>query len=550
MPQHAAGVQATQLDLLASPILKPIVPSTDKKSDLLRLAFLALLTVASGAAAGVFETLHLHSLLPWVCVSAVAVGSTFARPRGVDLFEPFTFLSWTHYAPVFVVGAFLLAVGVVGYPFPGLVRDPMAACALSLVYVVAGYLALGLGCRSRAAASLGGRLAPAAPAADRTIPFAAILLVSALGLAASYGAFRSGIIGYAIPRASGPFDAATSYAATLLSLGHFLFWFRWFDSRQKRLPRAALVVPILIVGASMVVWGNRGILLSCFLVAAFAFRLTRERLTVPQNAAVVALAFVALFLGMAYGSLFRRLKGGETGARKASPPPASTAPESRPPSPAPAPPSQPSLDRQLSVAAETVATFAQQPQPGRVRALLLGVGQRLNLLSDVSVTIARYRALKPLEASHGISGIWTMTWTGFVPRAIWPGKPRVSDARAYADLYFGWGGNSYATSPPADLIRNFGPFAMPAGMALLGLVLGILRAALAAGGQAPDGERAALFAMLVLSLNLEGSYGLLLPTMLRVALVTVMGLGVVRLWRLPGVVTALRRRPGLPEPRL
>jgi hypothetical protein len=302
----------------------------------------------------------------------------------------------------------------------------------------------------------------------------------------------------------------------------------------------------------MVIWGNRGVLLSCFLVAAFAFRHTRERLTLAQNAGVVALAFVALFVGMAYGSLFRRLKGGETNARVATTTPAPPAPAAKPVAPAPTvpptpppPPTpqpvQPSLDRQVSAAAETVVTFTREPRPGRVRALLLGVGQRLNLLSDVSVTIARYRALKPLEASHGISGIWTMTWTGFVPRAIWPSKPRVSDARAYADLYFGWDGNSYATTPTADLIRNFGPFAMPAGMALLGLVLGSLRAALGAGGQAADGERAALYTMLVLSLNLEGSYGMLLPTMLRVALVTLVGLGIVRLWRLAEFVAARRR---------
>ena len=545
------------------------------------LLLLALLTLGAGFAEPWVQALQPRNLVPWVGLSALAVAATFCRPREVDLFEPFTFLSWTHYAPAYVVGAFLLAIGVVDYPYPGLIPDPVGVCALALVYLVLGYLALGLGCRSRAAATLGGRLASflPAPPQDRTIPLPAILLLVAIGLAAGYGAFRSGIIGYAVPRAPGPFDAAASYAVTFMTLGHFLFWFRWFDPRQKRLPRVTLAVPIFIVGSSIVMWGNRGMLLACFLVAAFAFRQARGRLSLAQGSAVVALAFVALSIGMVYGSLFRRLKGGETGARAASAAPAVTPPVMVPevearltpslrgdltatsesaesPAPAvssaavdpsatahlsPSPglrPERPSMERQFNVATATIATLVQKPRSAGFGAILASAGQRLNLLSDVSVTIARYRALRPLEASHGIVDIWTQTWTGFVPRAIWPTKPRVGDPRAYGALYFSNDGNSFAISPPADLIRNGGPLVMPVGMALLGLVLGILHAALTTDGPAAAGGRAALCAMIVLSLNLEGPYGLLLPTMLRVGFVSLVGLGLLCLWRLP----ALRRR--------
>ena len=198
------------------------------------LLWLGALTIGAGVAAPVVGAVHPQTLVPWVAVSTAAIAWTFRRPRRVDLFDPVVFLSWTHYAPAYIVGAFLLAVGIVPYPYAGLIPDPMAVCALALLYTVIGYLALRLGCRWQGAGVLGARLARLLPAppADRTIPLAAILLLVAMGAVANYEAFRVGIIGFAIARPPGPLDAAASYAGALMSLGHFLFWFRWFDRRR------------------------------------------------------------------------------------------------------------------------------------------------------------------------------------------------------------------------------------------------------------------------------------------------------------------------------
>ncbi len=554
-------------------------------SDRVALSGLAVLTLAAATATWWVAALQPRTLLPWVGLFALTLAWNFRRSRAVDLFEPFTFLGWMHYAPAFVVGSFLLAAGIVGYPYAAIVADPVTACALALVYIALAYLALGIGCRWRGSRALGQRLEKALPElpADETLPLAPIFLLVALGLAANFGAFRSGIIGFAIARPAGPLDAAVSYAGVFLSLGHFLFWFRWFDAAQRRPSRWTLAMPLGVVAASMVIWGNRGALLACYLVAALAFRWARGPLNRKQGSVVVALAFLALFVGMIFGSLLRQLKGGETGspaaaaaaaaavlaevprveapaestppadfaqpATKSAPPPSYSSPPVEPVPPATpvstAPDStaaaaedaaaqsaRPSLKRQFAAAAATAGTLVRHPGAARLNTILVAAGQRLNLLSDVSVTIARYPALRELEAGYGIADLWTMTWTGFVPRALWPGKPRVSDARAYAALYFGWDGNSYATTPPADLIRNVGPLFMPLGMALFGIVLGGLRAGLTAPGGAANGERAALFSILLLSVNLEGSYGLLLPTLLRVGFVAILGLGIVRLWRL------------------
>jgi len=516
---------------------------------------LVLLTLASGTATQVVASVHPQTLVPWVGAFALVVAWTFRRPRTVHLFEPFTFVSWVHYAPTFVVGGALLATGVVGYPYAAIVADPVAACALALFYIGLGYLALRLGSQWRGARALGTRLARLLPAPpeDRTVPLLAIVALIAIGMAANYGAFRAGIIGFAVPRPPGPLDAAVSYAGLLMALGHFLFWFRWFAPDQQRPSRVALVLPLLVVVASMVIVGNRGALLMSYLHAALAFRFARGRLTLVQGIVAVALAFVALGIGMTYGSLFRQLRGGESGsaaaavrdaaaaAKKptATPPAAATPPPAMPPAavtpaapPAtrPAAPPPPSLERHLEVAAQAATTLFRDPTATPVRRLLDLAGQRLNILSDASVTIARYPTLRALEPQYGIANMWTMTWTGFVPRVLWPGKPKVSDARAYSALYFHYNGNSYATTPPVDLIRNVGPFGMPLGMALFGVVLGTLGAALLTSTSAAVGERAALFSMILVSINLEGSFGLLLPTMFRVAVVVVLGLALVRVF--------------------
>ncbi len=407
---------------------------------------LAVLTLGAVLSRPLVEAVDPQTLLPWVAVPALAIAWTFRRPAAVDLFDPFVFLSWTHYAPMYVVGAFLLAAGVVGYPYDALIADPVAACALALLYTVIGYLALGLGCRWRGTRALGAhvvRLLPPAPAG--TIPLGAILVLGALGGLATYAAFRAGIVGFAVARTPGPFDAAATYTGVLLSLGHFLFWFRWFDRQQARPSRVALAIPLLLVLFAMTIAGNRGSVLASYLVAALAFGFAKGRLTLRQGTAVVALAFVALGLGMAYGTVFRTLKGGETGAE-------TTGAVSRP-----------SLRRQVAVASATARTLTTGGWSGRVTGILGAAGRRLNIVSDASVAVARAPELRPLEPEYGVADLWTMTWTGLVPRMLWPGKPMVGNARAYSALYFGDGSNSYAWTPPTDFSGTAGRSRSPSG---------------------------------------------------------------------------------------
>ena len=81
------------------------------------------------------------------------------------------------------------------------------------------------------------------------------------------------------------------------------------------------------------------------------------------------------------------------------------------------------------------------------------------------MVVANYEQLAPYEASYGLeNNILNDLYTSFIPRFIWNEKPPTSDARAYSDLYFNFGENSFAISPFGDLIRNFGPIGIPLGI--------------------------------------------------------------------------------------
>ena len=152
----------------------------------------------------------------------------------------------------------------------------------------------------------------------------------------------------------------------------------------------------------------------------------------------------------------------------------------------------------------------------------------------MAVVVANYRRLRAEEERHGIAdNIWRETWTALVPRALWPGKPIVSDARTYSLVYFGAGNTSYALTPMADLLRNFGPLGVVLGMALLGCGL---RAwfRLLVEDQPLRVPRTALYLPVLMSISYEGFFGPLLPGAMRIAAVTVAGLALVHamvVWR-------------------
>jgi len=136
--------------------------------------------------------------------------------------------------------------------------------------------------------------------------------------------------------------------------------------------------------------------------------------------------------------------------------------------------------------------------------------------------VANSETMKQARAEYGIPTIWTMIWTGFIPRAIWPNKPAVSGARGIGLLYFRYGESSPAITPMIDLLLNYGRFSIPIGMALLGMLLGFSYSALIET-EIVSAWRIAGYYMLLSCINYEGFFGSILPLLIRAFFVFIIG---------------------------
>ena len=157
------------------------------------------------------------------------------------------------------------------------------------------------------------------------------------------------------------------------------------------------------------------------------------------------------------------------------------------------------------------------------------LADRIENLSSVAVVVANYERLAPYEASYGLeNNIVNDTLTSFVPRFLWNEKPPTSDARAYSALYFSFGDNSFAISPFADLLRNFGPWGVPLGMLVLGIYLRLIYALLVETANPSMWKKVAYFPLLTL-VSYEAFYATIFPSIIRTVVVLVVSFLLVNL---------------------
>jgi hypothetical protein len=152
---------------------------------------------------------------------------------------------------------------------------------------------------------------------------------------------------------------------------------------------------------------------------------------------------------------------------------------------------------------------------------------RIETFSSFAVIVSNYQSLNFIEKQLGMAGnIWTHTWTAFIPRFIWPEKPLISDARTIAEIYFRFPKNSFAMTFFGDLLRNYGPFGIPIGMALLGIFLRLLYTVGVEEGHTSAWRSAAYF-MLLSAVQYESLYSSILPLWIRLLFVLFLGGAVV-----------------------
>jgi hypothetical protein len=207
-----------------------------------------------------------------------------------------------------------------------------------------------------------------------------------------------------------------------------------------------------------------------------------------------SLVVASIVLGVVYGTAFRNIKGSEAKIEVAD---------------------------YFGLVGDTVDYLANEDPAVLARNSAQALVERIENLTSFAVVVSNYEKLEPYEESYGIhNNIVNDALTSFVPKFLWPDKPPTSDTRAYSNLYFNFGDNSFAITPFGDLLRNFGPMGIPLGMFFVGIYLRIIYTALIATKSPALWKKAAYFPLLAV-VSYEAFYATILPGAIRTIFVLV-----------------------------
>lgn len=442
-------------------------------------------------------------LVPWLVALTVvlATPSLILYHRGkFTFYNPIVLATWSYFFPAFVAGGAMLVLGWSQPSFLSFIQDPSYNLPYTIGLIALGFVGLSLGFFIPAAARLGKLIAQHLPHRDHepsvlVIPGLCLLF---LGIGNSIAALILGIIGFQKSVSIDAFDGVIFLSTLFWMQGTFLLWFIIF--RQKRITLATIAVGVLLLVVSLakaLLAGNRGALLGLFMTTALAFLLAGRRLSFKQSIGAGAILSGCLLAGMIYGTTFRNIKGSEEAVR---------------------------IDQYTENIFDTFDQVGRTDPASTIEFGLASLAERLDTLSSVAVVVSNYEQLLPYEESYGLdNNIWKDMTTFFIPRIIWPGKPVASEPRKYADLYFNYSDNSFAITPIADLLRNFGVPGVFLGMLVLGVLLRIIYRSLVED-QPLLVWRCTLYFMLLLSVSYEGFFGTLIPYLVKVGITAVLGL--------------------------
>ncbi len=403
---------------------------------------------------GFAGTLSDYYLLPWALLSSVVVlsPSLYLYFKGkFDPFHPLVFAAWSYIFPAFCIGGVIVAFHLVDPYFLVFIDDPQYNLPLSLVYISVGFIGLTAGYAVPIGRFIAERLEVRLPnwQWQPSRVWAAGLLLLLAGIGVNLIGFVQGLIGYQRVTDYGTYDALIYFLLVLLSEGSMLLWLAIFSTRRKTgVYYIVLVVLILFIPFRAALLGSRsGLVLSMFPIA-MAFKYSGRKLGLRNSFIFGTLIVLAVCIGIIYGTSFRNIKGSESRVEAGD---------------------------YVGQIGATIDYLATQDPAILLRDSAQAMADRVENLSSVAVVVANYERLAPYEASYGLeNNIINDTLTSFVPRFLWADKPPTSDARAYSTLYFNYSDNSFAISPFADLLRNFGPIGIPIGMFLLGIYLRII----------------------------------------------------------------------------
>jgi hypothetical protein len=274
-----------------------------------------------------------------------------------------------------------------------------------------------------------------------------------------------------------------------------------FRTRHLTFNHYLIIGLLLLISLSKsALQGNRGSLIQVFILIAFAFVLSQRTIKFQHKMLGGILLVLALLVGMIYGTTFRNIKQSQERV---------------------------SVDEYIGNIFEAFGKISDQGVFTSMEEGFVALAERIDAVSSLAVVVSNYEKLAPYEESYGLdNNIWKDSITFLIPRVIWNDKPLATDPSKYGDLYFNFSENSFTLTPIGDLLRNFGPVGIPLGMILLGFFVRIVYAGLIEN-QGFSFWRATTYYMLLTSISYEGSYGLIIPYLVKVGVTAAVGLVIV-----------------------
>lgn len=437
-------------------------------------------------------------LVPWTAFAAsvlLAPSVILYRKGKFDLFHPLVFGVWSYLVPAFIIGALIITAGLNEPYFFSFIDSPEVNLPLSLLYISIGFMGMCAGFMIPYGRRIGVWLRNRFDVGDwsgfNVWLAGAVLLLMGVGI--NIVGFFQGLLGYQRVSESAMFDGLIFFLATILTVGFVLLWALIF--RQQRLePLHYVVMTVLIalIPLRMALLGNRGGLLAAIVPIGLAFAYSGKKLKLIHGAVFGILVAVALVVGIIYGTAFRQIKGSEeriaTGAY-------------------------------LSQVGATIDYIGRTDLTELVAENARTLVSRLENLSSLAVVVSNHERLAPYEEAYGIeNNILNDLSTSLIPRFLWSEKPTTTDPRAYSDLYFDYGDNSFAITPFGDLLRNFGIIGIPLGMMLIGFYFRVVYSSLIEGQSIAIWAIAAYYPLLSV-VSFEGFYSTFIPSAIRVIIV-------------------------------
>lgn len=442
-------------------------------------------------------------IVPW----ALALGVVFAVPLVVMLFrgtfefyDPIVFATFSYLFPAFVIGGIILAVGWSEPYFLSFIQDAEVNFPYTIQLIALGFLGLAAGYFLPIGRRIGAGLADLLPGREpnaRYFIFPGFVLLFA-GMFNSYAATVLGIIGYQRPEEISIYDGLIFLTTLFWMQASFVLWYVVFKDGRVT-PGNILITTILLITsiAKALFAGNRGGLLQISIIIGLAYLLSGRKLNFKKSVAAAVLVSLALIVGMIYGTTFRLKKGDESAA---------------------------GIESYTSDVLTTLDDVGRAENMAAIEFGITNLAERIDVLSSVAVVVSNYEHLQPYEEGYGLDDNITKDLsTFFIPRILWNDKPVASEPRTYSDLYFNYPDNSFAITPIADLLRNFGVWGIFAGMLVLGVILRILYRMLVQD-QPRMLWRSVLYFMLLTSISYEGFYGAIIPYVVKVGLIAGMGI--------------------------